>query len=125
MSNSKIMKEKKSKLKHHECLTNKLYDPKTAPKIYWAILKPFLNDSNIPLIPPLLVYNKLVTGFQDKKSLFNNFYTKQCTAMSQDSIVPVIINFETRNRLQSFEFYVDDIVKIIRSLDQNKVHGHD
>ena len=35
------------------------------------------------------------------------------------------INFVTRERLSSLEFYVDDIVKTITSLDQNKVHGLD
>ena len=114
-----------SKLKYHERLANKLNDPKTAPKTYWAILKTFVNDSKIPLIPPLLVDNKLVTDFLDKANLFNNFFAKQCTPISNDSTVPVNINFETRERLSSLEFCVDDIVKIIRSLDQNKAHGHD
>ena len=36
---------------------------KTAPKPYWAILKTFVNDSKMQLIPPLLVDNKLVTEF--------------------------------------------------------------
>ena len=114
-----------SKLKYHERLANKLNDPKTAPKTYWAILKTFVNGSKIPLIPPLLVDNKLVTDFLDKANLFNNFFAKQCTPISNDSTVPVNINFETRERLSSLEFCVDDIVKIIRSLDQNKAHGHD
>ena len=39
-----------SKLKYHERLANKLNDPKTAPKTYWAILKKCLNGSKIPLI---------------------------------------------------------------------------
>ena len=113
-----------SKMKYHECLADKLNDSKTAPKTYWAILKTFVNGSKIPLIPPLLVDNKLVTDFLDKANLFNNFFAKQCTPISNDSTVPVNINFETRERLSSLEFCVDDIVKIIRSLDQNKAHGH-
>ena len=114
-----------SKSKHHGRLANKLNDPKTAQKTYWTILKIFVNSSKIPLIPPLLVDNKLVTDFLDKANLFNNFFTKQCTPVSDDSTVPVIKNFETRERLSSLEFCVDDIVKIIRLLDQNKAHGHD
>ena len=114
-----------SKLKYHERLANKLNDPKTAPKTYWAILKTFVNGSKIPLIPPLLVDNKLVTDFLDKTNLFNNFFAKQCTPLSNDSTVPGDINFETRERLLSLEFCVDDIVKIIRSFDQNKAHSHD
>ena len=61
----------------------------------------------------------------DKANLFNNFFAKQCTPISSDTTVPVSINFVTRERLSSLEFYIDDIVKIIRSLDQNEAHGHD
>ena len=63
--------------------------------------------------------------FLDQVNLFNNFFAKQCTPISNDSTVPESINFVTRERLSSLEFCVDDIVKIIRSLDQNKAHGHD
>ena len=90
------------KLKHHERLANKLNDPKT----YWAILKTFVNSCRIPLIPPLLVENKLVTDFLDKANLFNNFFAKQSIPISNGSTVPVSINFETRERLSSFEFCV-------------------
>ena len=43
-------------LKYYEHLANKFNDPKTAPKTFWKILK-------IPLIPPLLVGNQLVSDF--------------------------------------------------------------
>ena len=89
-------------------------------KNIWAILKTFVNGSKIPLMPTLLV-----KYFLDKVNLFNNFFIKQCTPISNDSTVPVNTNFETRERLSSLESCVDDIVKIIRSLDQNKAHGHD
>ena len=114
-----------SKLKYHERLANKLNDPKTSSKTYWTIFKTFVNGSKIPLIPPLLVTNKLVTNFLDKANLFNNFFAKQCTPISNDNTIPAITNFETSERLSSLEFCADDIVKIIRSLGQNKDHGHD
>ena len=88
-------------------------------------MKTFANGSKIPLIPPLLGDNKLLTEVLDIANLFNNFFAKQCTPISNGSTVFVNINFETRERLSSLEFCVDDIVKIIRSLDQNKAHGHD
>ena len=102
-----------------------LIKSKTAPKTYWAILKTFVNGSKIQLIPPLLVDNRLVTDFLGKADLFNNFFAKQCTPISKDSTVPVSVSFVTRERLSSFEFYFDDIVKIVRSLDKSKARGHD
>ena len=88
-------------------------------------MKTFVNGSKIPLVPPLLVDNKLVTDFVDKANLFNNFFAKKWTSISNDSTVPLNINFETRERLSSLEFCGDDIVKIIRSFNKNKAHGHD
>ena len=110
-----------SSSKYHERLANKVNDPKIACRTHWAILKTFVNGSKIPL----LADNKLVTDFLDKANLFSDFFAKQCTPISNESTVPVSINFVTRERLSSLEFCVDDIVKIIRSLDQNKAHGHD
>ena len=100
-------------------LANKLNNAKTAPKTYWAILKTFVNGSKIPLIPPVLVDNKLVTDFLDIANQFNNFFAKQCTPISNDSTGPVNINFETREILSYLEFCVDDVVKIIRSFSMH------
>ena len=75
-----------SKFKYHERLANKLNDLKTATKTYWVILKTFVNGSKTPLIPPLLVDNKLVTDFLDKANLFNNFllnYALPCLTTAQ------------------------------------------
>ena len=101
-----------SKLKYHERLANKLNDPKTYPKTYWAILKTFLNASKIPLVPPLLVENKLVTHFLDKANVFYNFFAKQCNPISTDSTIPVNIYFETRENLWNFALMV-----LLRLLD--------
>ena len=114
-----------SKLKCHECLAFKLNDPKTAPKTYWKILKTFVNGTKIPLIPPLLVGNQLVTDFLTKANLFNDYFCLQCTTVDNDSSVPPNITFATEQKLSTFELCTNDIVKIIKSLDPNKAHGHD
>ena len=51
-----------------------LNDPKTSAKTYWPILKSFYNDNKIPLIPPLLANNKIVSDFTEKANLFNDFF---------------------------------------------------
>ena len=45
---------------------------------------------------PLLVNNNLVTDILEKANLFNNFFTKQYSLLSNDSMVLIRINFETR-----------------------------
>ena len=106
-----------SKLKYHERLALNLNDPKTAPKTYWKILKTFVNGTKIPLIPPLLVGNQLVTDFLVKANLFNDYFSQQCTTVDNDSSIPPNIRFATEQKLSTREFCTDDIVKIIKSLD--------
>ena len=117
-----------SKLKYYESLANKLNNPKTAPKSYWKILKTFLSGTKIPLIPPLLVRNQLVSDFFVKANLFNDYFSKQCMIIYNNSSIPANISFETDcllwNRLSTFEICSAHIVKIIRSLDL-KAHGYD
>ena len=113
-----------SKLKYHERLALNLNDPKTAPKTYWKLLKTFVNGTKIPLIPPLLVGNQLVTDFLVKANLFNDYFSQQCTTVDNDSSIPPNITFATEQKLSTLEFCTDDIVKIIKSLDPNKTHGH-
>ena len=50
------------------------------------------------LIPALLADNKVVTDFLVKANLFNYFFTKQCTPLFNNSVVPVSLNFETWER---------------------------
>ena len=77
------------------------------------------------MIPPLLVGNQLVSDFLEKANLFNDYFSKQCTAIDNNSAIPAITSFVTEERLSTFEICPGGIVKIIRSLDANKAYGHD
>ena len=89
------------------------------------ILKTFVNGTKIPLIPPLLVGNQLVKDFLVKANLSNNYFSQQCTIVDKDSSISPNVTFATEQKLSTLEFCTDDIVKIIKSLDPNKAHGHD
>ena len=69
------------------------------------------------MIPPLLVGNQLVSDFLEKANLFNDYFSKQCTTIDNNSAIPVNTSFVTEERLSTFEIFPSDIVKIIRSLD--------
>ena len=81
--------------------------------------------SKIPLIPPLLVNNELVTDFLVKGNLFNDFFREQCRSITNDSCLPNNQIIETVTRLSDFNIDTDTIIKLIRSLDPNKAHGCD
>ena len=64
----------KFKHKYYVRLSKKLLDPATTPKLYWSILKIFLNNKKLPCIPPLLHENKFVIDFRSKAEIFNTFF---------------------------------------------------
>ena len=84
-----------SKIRYYECLGLELNDPKTTPKTYLKILKTSVNESKIPLIPPLLVGNQFVTDFLAKCNLFSKYFSQQCTKEDKDSSILPNITFET------------------------------
>ena len=82
------------------------------------------NGSKIPLIPPILVGNRLATDFLTKANLFNDFFSKRCSTIANNSSLPTNLTFQTENRLSTFDFSTGDIIKIIKALDPNKAHGY-
>ena len=78
-----------------------------------------------PIIPPLLVNDKLVTNFLEKANLFNEFFSKQCQPLQNNSTLPKSNTYQTENRLNDITFDNEKLLKIIQSLDANKAHGYD
>ena len=103
----------------------KLNDPKTSAKAYWPILKTLSNGKKIPLIPPILVNNKLTSDFKEKANHFNTFFASQSIPVSNDSALPNTTNSVSDVSLSSIQFKDQDILKIICSLNYNKAHGYD
>ena len=79
----------------------------------------------VPIIPPLLVDDKLITNFEAKANIFNNFFSNQCSVLENTSVLPQESIPLTQNNLSFFEFTNDDVLKLIRGLDETKAHGHD
>ena len=68
--------------------------------------------------------NKLVSNFKEKANHFNCFFAFHCTPLDNNSNMPETQTFITDNELSSVQFENNDI-KIIRSLNICKAHGHD
>lgn len=47
-------------------------------KVYWSLLKTFMNDKKMPVIPPLIHENNFVTFFKEKAEYLNSFFAKEC-----------------------------------------------
>ena len=84
-----------------------------------------MNNEKIPLIPPLFHGNEYVTAFKKKAELFNSFFAKQCSLVSNSGELPLNFRCTTEKCLNTLNFSNTDIEKIIQNLDPNKPHGHD
>ena len=115
----------KRKKEYYDQLSKKLNDPLTSSKTYWSMLKTFYSGTKIPLIPPIIIDNKVIRNFREKANVFNIFLALQCMAIVNDSILPSTIIYRTENRLSTISFKDEDVLKIIKSLNINKAHGHD
>ena len=88
-------------------------------------MKSFFLDRKIPVIPPLFVNNNFISDFKVKAELFNDFFSKQCSVIANNSTLPMESLSLCQSSLFSIECNADDVLKLIRLLNPNKSHGHD
>ena len=105
-------------------LGNKLNDINTSPKSYWKIINRVLNKCRSPKIPPLLVNNIFVSSSEIKAKLFNDFFSLQCTPLSNDSVLPAL-NMLTDKRINRITIENGEIISLIRNINPNKATGSD
>ena len=91
----------KQKDDYHHQLSDKLSNPKRSAKVYWSILKALYSGKKIPLIPLILVNNKLISNFKEKANHFNAFFASQFTPVSNDSALPGTNNYVSNVSLSS------------------------
>ena len=78
-----------------------------------------------PIIPPLLINNKLESDFKIKANYFNSFFASKCTPLINNSTIPNLLNYVSSARLSSFCVNEEVISKIINALNISKEHGQD
>ena len=74
-------------------LGNKVNDPNTSQKLYWKIINKVMNKCRAPIIPPLFVNNLFVMISGDKARYFNDFFSKQCKTIINNSVLPALTFF--------------------------------
>ena len=80
---------------------------------YWSIM--LVNHTT-------LVNDELVSDFEQKANLFNNYFASQCTPIKNGSKLPNF-SYKTDKILTSFDVKDDDILSIIKNLNVDKAHG--
>ena len=89
------------------------------------MLKGFYNGEKEPVTPSLVVNNKFVTDFKNKANIFDVFFSKKCIPLANGRKLPENQVYSTISRTNSVPFSDNLVIKIIRNLNVNKVHGHD
>ena len=118
----KIIKQAKNS--YYEKLGNSLSDPTTGEKHFWTAFKRLSNKKKSTNIPPLIDNNIYITSYQQKSSIFNNYFAEQCTIHDNGSLLPPLI-YRTNSVLSDCPINPDDIVKIILAQNPKKAHGCD
>ena len=103
----------------------KLQNTQRSSKAYWSLLKIFLNNNKIPIIPALYHKNGIVIDFKKKAELFNSIFADQCSLISDSGELPRKLECLTQSRFSSIIFSTEIIAKMIQNLDTDKAHGHD
>ena len=101
---------------YHKQLARELTNPKTSSKTYWSILKTFYNGRKVPLIPPLVINNKLEADFKRKADHFNNFFASKCTPLKNDSVLPTLLEDASEAMFSKINLSDVQILKILRAL---------
>ena len=66
----------------------------TNAKTYWSLLKTFYNGKKVPIIPPLLIDNKIISDFEAKQTISIIFFVSQCTRLNDKcNLTQQILNF--------------------------------
>ena len=72
-----------------------------------------------------LVNDKFITAFLEKANLFNDFFSKQCQPLQNNSALLKYNSYHTKNRLNDITLSNEKLLKIVQSLGANKAHGCD
>ena len=113
-----------AKLSYLTNLGNKVNDPNSSQKIYWKIINKVMNKCRAPKILPLLVNNLFVMISRDKARYFNDFFSKQCKSIINNSVLPSL-TFFTNKRIDYVTIENEEIISLVRKINPNKATGSD
>ena len=119
--NDSIAKAKDEYLKK---LGTKLVDPNTSQKSYWKIINKIMNKCKAPKIPPIIINNEFVINCKNKALKFAEYFSQQCRPIINDSMLPNF-NYITDSRLDIIRVTSNEILSLIRKLNEGKATGPD
>ena len=77
------------KNKYYLKVAQEVLNPNTSAKTYRSILKTFLNNKKIPVIPQNFHDGQFIVDFKLKAEIFNSHFSKLCTPLINNSKIPI------------------------------------
>ena len=87
-------------------------------KTYWSIINKFSSNKKTPIIRPVLVNGELVSDFEQKANLFNNYFASQCSPIKNGRKLPNF-SYKTEKILTWSDIKDDKILSIIKNLNMD------
>ncbi len=115
-----------AKAKYRINQTSQLADPNIGVKRYWSIMKEIYGNKIKASIPTLIDNNVTYSTDLEKANLFVNLFSSQCSLdpPSPGYSLPDIV-YLTDQRLSSVTFEVDQVFRLLKSLNIGKATGPD
>ena len=118
MTNNITTEISNSKKIYFDNLAEKLSDPKLNRKAYWGV---FYQLEKVPIIPPLLINDQLVTNFNEKANNFNEYFSNRCSVIDNSSKLPTDQAPYMTSLLSSIDIKESNILNILKSLELIKL----
>ena len=109
----------------NEKMNKKLEDPTTRTKTYWRLIKATLGQNKIQNIPTLIANGITHTDDTSKATLLNEFFVSQTSQALADFGGDDMSRNAPGTELNSLSIKNENILKILKSLDENKACGID
>ena len=109
-----------AKEKYYHNTVNKLMNTQKNSKVYWYLLKIFLNNKKIPIIPPLFYENRFITDFKEKDNFLIFYFLNNAPSFLIIALFLLMLTILLTNIYIQLHFQPEVLEKSFKILIQTK-----
>ena len=109
-----------AKEKYYHNTVNKLMNTQKNSKVYWYLLKIFLNNKKIPIIPPLFYENRFITDFKEKDNFLIFYFLNNAPSFLIIALFLLMLTILLTNVYLQLHFQPEILEKSFKILIQAK-----
>ena len=107
------------KEKYHNTV-NKQINTQNNSKVYWSLLKIFLNNKKTPIIPPLFYENRFITDFKEKDNFLIFYFLNNAPSFLIIALFLLMLTILLTNIYIQLHFQPEVLEKSFKILIQTK-----